>query len=94
MAAIIRQLRDGGTAIWTDGGSETCKRTFTCVHCNCVVIMEHRATAAESGGWCMNCGAAICPRCANDPTCFPFLKRIEIEERRDRMLRAINGQYH
>jgi hypothetical protein len=58
--------------------------TFTCVHCNSVV---HVPARQDDEYFCRNCMARICPPCADHP-CLPWLKKLEIAERRDRALRS------
>lgn len=63
--------------------------TFSCIHCNRVIHTKAKTQADEY--FCRNCMARICPSCADHP-CTPFLKKIEQQESRDRMLRGIiNG---
>ena len=58
--------------------------TFTCVHCNAVVHVKPMADPAELGGFCRSCMKLICPNCALDRSCTPFLKKLEQMEARHR----------
>lgn len=82
-----------GYMTWSNpGGADLIERdTFTCCHCNSVVIVEPKQAAADAGGWCLCCNKPICPRCADIPTCAPFLRQIEQAERKDRMRRSIEN---
>lgn len=61
--------------------------TFTCVHCNAVVIVKAKAAAEDSGGWCLQCNRMICRACAGKG-CTPFEKKLEAYERRQAALRS------
>jgi hypothetical protein len=60
--------------------------TWACVHCNAQVHAPTRAKDTEYF-FCQKCMKRICPSCADHP-CFPWLKKLEIAERRDRALRS------
>ena len=82
--------RPGGYAVWTDPDAPTVERdTFTCAHCNAVTIVKPKAPPEDAGGFCRQCMAMTCKRCTAQGTCTPFLKRVEISERRSRLLRAM-----
>jgi hypothetical protein len=55
--------------------------TFTCAHCQRIVICRVRDPAAL-GGYCRHCDRLVCAKCAGGD-CVPFLKRIEALEERD-----------
>lgn len=70
--------------------------TFTCAHCQRVVLVKARAAAADCGGMCKRCMGLICPRCTAAGVCTPFEKKLKAaekkarrEEARARMLAAI-----
>lgn len=80
--------RPGGYAIWVDPTMPTKEcDTFTCKHCNAVVVVEARCKPEEAGGYCRMCMAPVCPACADKP-CTPFEKKLDAIERRDRLCRA------
>src|ERR1700756_2474877 len=56
--------------------------TFTCCHCNKVVIVKPFANMDDFGSMCRNCMKMTCPVCA-DKECTPFMKKIEEMEKRD-----------
>lgn len=62
--------------------------TFTCHHCNRVVIVPPKAAPDTVGGFCRMCMKMVCPLCV-DKGCTPFEKQMEAEERRDRLLTAV-----
>ncbi len=62
--------------------------TFTCHHCNVVVVVELKADPDKLGGFCRLCMKQICPTCLNG-NCTPFEKKLEAIEARDRLTRAI-----
>lgn len=63
--------------------------TFTCGHCNKIVIVPHKAKASDCGGFCLCCMTTICSNCEKQGSCTPFEKKLEKMEARDRMLRSI-----
>lgn len=60
---------------------------YCCEHCNRIVHVKPGAIPEQLGSMCRNCMAMVCPRCAPGP-CVPWLKKLEIAERRDRALRS------
>lgn len=63
--------------------------TFTCAHCQEVIVVKLRAAPEEMGGRCHHCDAMVCPGCAVTGRCEPFEKRIEEYERRHRFLSQV-----
>jgi hypothetical protein len=82
-------MREGGYAVIStpEGGLREFS-SFTCAHCQRIVLLQARASAAESGGWCGVEGKPICGPCASDGTCRPWEKQFEKIEARDRFLRS------
>ena len=64
-------------------------QTFTCCHCNGIVMVEHKAGAHGSGGFCGQCFAPTCLRCAQNGRCTPFERKLERMESRARLLDAV-----
>ena len=62
--------------------------TFTCCHCNSIVIVVPNASAASMGGWCALCAQPVCKNCAGKE-CFPFEKKLEQIENRARFFKSI-----
>lgn len=54
--------------------------TFTCQHCNFVVIIPLRCDPADAGGFCRLCSCLICPKCVKLNKCTPIEKMIESME--------------
>lgn len=81
-------LKPGGYSVITspDGVKEW--DTFTCFHCNSKVNVPLKADPSEMGGLCKNCMKLICPKCL-DKGCYPFEKKLERAENRDRFLRSL-----
>jgi len=84
--------------IWEGGANEVtlldsdrkyAQRTFTCAHCNRVVIVPLRARPDECGGLCMIEFKPVCPECHQIGTCTPFEKRLEAHEARTRLLASL-----
>ena len=80
-------LRSGGYLITTGPTGVFEADTFTCCHCNRIVIVKANASASDSGGWCCNCSKPIC---GAEPcmTCTPYERQMERAEARDRFLRS------
>jgi len=71
----------GGQATWTEpDGSSASLDTFTCSHCNAIVIVRPSVPLEDLGGFCRLCMKNVCGPCADKGVCRPFLKRIEREE--------------
>lgn len=63
--------------------------TFTCCHCNCIVIVPPFKSPSDVGGWfCTMCDKPACQGC-NGKGCTPFEKKLEAIERRDQLRRSI-----
>jgi hypothetical protein len=62
--------------------------TFTCGHCNCVVLVPAKADPAAIGGMCHQCMKLICPACVEAAVCTPFEAKLEAIERRADALRS------
>ncbi len=61
--------------------------TYTCEHCNRIVHVKPGAVPEELGSMCRNCMKMVCPACA-PKGCIPWLKQLEIAERRGMALRS------
>lgn len=64
--------------------------TFTCAHCNKMVIVKPKCDPDDLGGMCRLCMKMVCPTCV-DLGCTPFEKRLEAIEKRDRARRSYGG---
>ncbi len=84
-------MREGGYIFCSDpdGGTEEAS-TFTCSHCNRVVIVKPKANPDKIGGLCYACYKMVCPTCVGQG-CTPFEKKLEAMEARGRMLRDMQG---
>lgn len=84
--------RAQGYAVWTDPSLDQITRerdTFTCAHCNKIVIVEPKADPASLGGFCRLCMKNVCGPCADQGKCEPFEKKLEKMEARARMFKSI-----
>lgn len=61
--------------------------TFTCRHCQRIVVIPHKADPSQMGGHCSCCDALTCPDCAQKP-CDHFEKKIERHEASYHALRS------
>ena len=62
--------------------------SFTCAHCQRVVIVKPRCDPADMGGHCRICDKLICKRCVAYGQCVPWEKQMERMEARDAALRS------
>jgi hypothetical protein len=62
--------------------------TFTCFHCNKIVIVKPKCDPADLGGMCRLCEKMICPACVDLGRCDPVEKKLEREEAKYRALRS------
>jgi hypothetical protein len=85
-------LRPGGYILVTDpdkpASGFTEADTFTCCHCQRIVVVPPRASASDSGGWCGRCAKPVCGPCADKGSCTPWEARMERMEARERFLRS------
>jgi len=72
----------GWTFIYQDGKVEE-GETFTCYHCNCLVMIKPKERPEDIGGFCTICTKLVCSQCVGKG-CDPF------EEKR----RRIEASYH
>lgn len=79
----------GGYAFSFDaGGIRQEADTFTCFHCQKVVVVKPKCDPCDLGGMCRICDKMICPGCVEIGHCDPFEKKLEREEARYRALRS------
>lgn len=84
------QHRTVGTVLISEPGKPQVEiKTFTCCHCNGIVMVEHKAGAAGSGGFCGQCWAPTCFACGKIGRCTPFERRLEKIEGRARLLKSM-----
>ncbi len=63
--------------------------TFSCGHCQRVVVVKPMQDPADVGGLCKCCMTLICPQCYGLGACTPIEKKIEQQEDRGRFLRQM-----
>jgi hypothetical protein len=74
-------LRPGGYLYSFDvGGVRQEADTFTCFHCNRIVIVKPKCDPCDLGGMCRICDKMICPDCVNKGSCDPLEERLLREE--------------
>jgi len=79
----------GGYAYTFDvGGIRQEADTFTCGHCNKIVMVKPKCDPFDLGGMCRLCEKMICPACVDLGKCDPVEKKLERMEARDRALRS------
>lgn len=76
----------GYLVISGDAGVISENDTFTCAHCNNIVIVPNKGT--PPGGFCQLCNKLVCDACSTKG-CIPFEKKLEEMEARDRFHRSI-----
>lgn len=57
--------------------------TFTCCHCNSIVVVKKEK---DDVGFCTLCFKPICANCNKEGVCVPFERKLEKIEKR-----ALNG---
>lgn len=82
-------FRPGGYAFSFDvGGIRQEADTFSCAHCNRVVIVKPKCDPNDLGGMCRLCDKMICAACVDLGKCDPVEKKLEREEARYHALRS------
>lgn len=87
----MRNPQGHGIWVYPDAPAKECD-TFTCAHCQFVVLVHAKEDPAKLGGFCFPCAKLICKDCVKTGRCEPFEKQIEKMEKRDRLLSAILGE--
>lgn len=77
---------EGGYLVTTGPHGITEASTFTCGHCQKIVMVRAKERPEDIGGLCYVCDRMICPHCVGQG-CRPFEKDLEAQEARGRMLR-------
>ncbi|MAH46437.1 hypothetical protein CMI37_11435 [Candidatus Pacearchaeota archaeon] len=81
-------MRKPGGYLVTTGPDGTQERdTFTCAHCQKVVLAKPSSDPADAGGLCRVCGGLVCGPCVSRGSCVPWEARMEVAEARDRFRR-------
>ena len=62
--------------------------SFTCHHCQRVVLVAPRQKGEDIGGMCKVCMGLICPVCVGEGRCETWEKKMERQEARERFLRS------
>ncbi len=79
-------FKPGGYGFSFDpGGIRQEADTFTCAHCNRIVIVRPKCDPADLGGFCRLCTKMICPSCVDIGSCDPFEKKLERKEKEYRL---------
>lgn len=71
----------------TPYGRELEYDSFTCFHCQQIMMVKPRQKPEDLGGLCKVCMQLICPACVGKMTCDPWQKKMERMEAKDRFLR-------
>lgn len=81
--------RAGGylVGVDVDGGLHEAD-TFTCFHCNKVVIVKPKCDPAELGGMCRICCKMICPSCVDLGRCDPMEEKLARAEQSEQARRS------
>jgi hypothetical protein len=54
--------------------------TFTCAHCNRIVVVKPKCDPADLGGLCKTCMKLICSECAAKGGCDPHEEKLRRAE--------------
>lgn len=75
----------------TGNGPTIPRDTFSCVHCNRIVVLQlpgnpiiGAGASVDLGGFCLKCMKNLCGPCADLGVCVPFEKRLQQQELRKR----------
>ena len=72
----MRDAGGYGEARHYDGTVAERHDTFSCIHCNAVVIVKPKQRPEDLGGWCRMCAKPICPKCQAKGSCDHFEKKL------------------
>jgi len=80
----------GGYLIVTDPGAPVYEQdTFTCIHCNRVVLVKPGMTITDFA-WCRKCMKPVCEKERCQVVCVPWERQMEINEARGKLHRAMD----
>jgi hypothetical protein len=79
--------RAGNYSIITSPDGAVEQDSYTCYHCQKIMLVKPRQKPDDLGGICKICMQLICPECVGKGTCDPFEKKLERVEARDKFLR-------
>lgn len=85
-------LKPGGYATVSSPDGIVEADTFTCIHCNTVVVVPVKVSASDMGGFCTMCMKPVCGPCADLGKCIPFEKKLEAIERADRLHQSVSKE--
>ena len=88
MVFLIKGLKERGQGTISGPDGETRHSTFTCFHCNKVVVVVQGCAPEDMGGLCKMCMGLTCPECTDKGSCDPFEKKMERAEASDRARRS------
>ena len=80
-------LRPGGVLLTTGPAGAAERDTFTCGHCQRIVLVEAGADPAELGGLCKVCDRLVCKYCVGKD-CTPWEEKMRQFEARYEALRS------
>lgn len=83
-------LREGGyLQVFDEFGSTASEhKTYTCDHCNKVVIVKHKMRPEDMGGHCRICDGLLCPTCVATGICEPFEEKLKQMEQKQFILKS------
>ena len=78
----------GGYLIVVDPERPTHEQdTFTCIHCNKIVLVKGTVT---DFAWCRKCMKPVCEKEICQDRCLPWERQLEISEARGKLHRALD----
>jgi hypothetical protein len=78
----------GGYLVSTGPAGTQEADTFTCGHCQKVVVVKPKTDPADAGGLCNVCGGLVCSRCVVCGSCSPWEAQMAASEARAAALRS------
>ena len=75
MRSCVNNARGWMQETFADGSVRE-HETFTCRHCNGLVVVGFKCAPETAGGICGGCQSMICPRCTAKGTCDTVEEKI------------------
>lgn len=82
--------KPGGQILVVDPGAPVHEQdTFTCIHCNRIVLVKPGLTFTDFA-WCRKCMKPVCEKEICNVRCLPWERQMEITEARGKLHRAMD----
>jgi len=82
--------KPGGYILIVDPGAPLHEQdTFTCIHCNKIVLVKPGMSVTDFA-WCRKCMKPVCEKQVCQDRCVPWERQLEISELRYKLHRAMD----